>query len=530
MAAIIDKLEETLPPGLAKLDAFPKLPGTYKTRSESRGFLTLFVGLLCFVLVLNDISEYIWGWPDYEFSVDRAASDFMNVNVDLVVNMPCRFLSVDLRDAVGDRLFLSNHGLRRDGTKFDVGQATKLKEHSKALSARQAVSQGRKSRGLFSGIFGGKGKDLFPPTYNYEAHGSACRIWGSLEVKKVTANLHITTAGHGYASREHADHKLMNLTHVISEFSFGPHFPDIVQPLDYTFEVAKDPFMAYQYYLHVVPTTYIAPRSTPLSTNQYSVTHYKKQFEHNTATPGIFFKFDLDPLGITIHQRTTSLVQLIIRIVGVVGGVFVCVSYALRVTTRAVEVVTGNDGGPALDTAEASGAKVGLRAKFGGSELRARSRVVRQGSGWAVEGAGTYGGSNPASPYVGGAPPSPYVGTPASPYVSSPFAPSFGPRTPSGGSTFGPPGGVRRQSSNLSGAAGEYPASPYAPASPYVASAGASPYVPSPGGQYASTTPYGPPPQHLSPQPSYDVFPPTPNPQGGSFAQAQHTHPPKKDD
>ena len=33
---------------------------------------------------------------------------------------------------------------------------------------------------------------------------------------------------------------VMNLSHVISEFSFGPHFPDIVQPLDYTFEVTHD--------------------------------------------------------------------------------------------------------------------------------------------------------------------------------------------------------------------------------------------------------------------------------------------------
>ena len=32
----------------------------------------------------------------------------------------------------------------------------------------------------------------------------------------------------------------MNLSHVISEFSFGPHFPDIVQPLDNLFEVTHD--------------------------------------------------------------------------------------------------------------------------------------------------------------------------------------------------------------------------------------------------------------------------------------------------
>jgi hypothetical protein len=33
---------------------------------------------------------------------------------------------------------------------------------------------------------------------------------------------------------------VMNLSHVITEFSFGAYFPDITQPLDYSFEVAQD--------------------------------------------------------------------------------------------------------------------------------------------------------------------------------------------------------------------------------------------------------------------------------------------------
>jgi len=28
----------------------------------------------------------------------------------------------------------------------------------------------------------------------------------------------------------------MNLSHIITEFSFGPYIPDIVQPLDYSYE------------------------------------------------------------------------------------------------------------------------------------------------------------------------------------------------------------------------------------------------------------------------------------------------------
>lgn len=88
--SLIDKLDDITHTPLAQFDAFPKLPSTFKARSESRGFLTIFVTLLAFLLVVNDLGEYIWGWPDYEFSVDQEPANEMNVNVDMLVNMPCQ--------------------------------------------------------------------------------------------------------------------------------------------------------------------------------------------------------------------------------------------------------------------------------------------------------------------------------------------------------------------------------------------------------------------------------------------------------
>lgn len=477
--SLLDKLDEIVPTPLAEFDAFPKLPSAYKTRSESRGFLTLFVGILAFFLILNDLGEYIWGWPHYEFSVDRDRNNNMNVNVDLVVNMPCQYLSVDLRDAVGDRLYLSS-GFKRDGTKFDVGQATALQEHSDALSARQAISQSRSSHGFFSTLFQ-RSASLYKPTYNYQPDGSACRVFGTVVVKKVTANLHITTAGHGYQSRQHVDHKLMNLSHVITEFSFGPYFPDITQPLDNSLEIANDPFVAYQYFLHVVPTTYIAPRSSPLRTAQYSVTHYTRVLGHHTGTPGIFFKFDLDPLSLEIQQRTTSFVQFAIRCVGVIGGIFVCMGYAVKITTHAVEAVSGSDKSQGIVAAEASG--IG-RKRWGSTDLHKRSgsRILPQGSGWVVEGGSPYGS---------------YAGTPVSngfpsPALSSYSSPGFPGSVPVSPNPNGPPPSKRSSTGYAMGLA--------------------SPPVFGPSSQSAPT-PYSP-VAATSPIPGsafYSHFPPTPN-------------------
>ena len=88
--SLLDKLDSVVPAPLAQFDAFPKLPSTYKARSESRGFMTIFVLFLGLLLVLNDIGEYIWGWPDYEFNVDKETSPHLNINLDMTVNMQCR--------------------------------------------------------------------------------------------------------------------------------------------------------------------------------------------------------------------------------------------------------------------------------------------------------------------------------------------------------------------------------------------------------------------------------------------------------
>ncbi|KAL4250946.1 Endoplasmic reticulum-Golgi intermediate compartment protein [Abortiporus biennis] len=490
--SLLDKLDEMVPTPLEKFDAFPKLEASYKARSESRGFLTLFVGFLAFLLVLNDLGEYIWGWPDYEFSIDPDTANDMNVNVDIIVNMPCQYLSVDLRDAVGDRLYLSD-GFRRDGTLFDIGQATALKDHAEALSARQAIAQSRKSRGLFATIFR-KTTPGYRPTYNFQPSGSACRVYGTVQVKKVTANLHITTLGHGYASAQHVDHRLMNLSHVINEFSFGPFFPDIAQPLDNSFELTHEPFVAYQYFLHVVPTTYIAPRSSPLKTHQYSVTHYTRKMEHNRGVPGIFFKFDMEPLSITIFQRTTTLIQLMIRCVGVIGGIFVCMGYAVKITTHAVEAVSGGDKSSDLVAAEATGA--GLRKKWGGGELRSRAAVK---PGWIAEG---------GSPYASYAN-TPVSGTfsiPSSPYLNNiPYTPSNG----TYGATLSPNPAVQGSGYGL-GLTGTRSPSFGPSTSPRLQPLPMSPAISGTGSQYTPSVPSAPTTPNI-----YSVFPPTPNPANG---------------
>lgn len=218
----------------------------------------------------------------------------------------------------------------------------------------------------------------------------------------------------------------MNLSHVITKFSFGPYFPDITQPLDYSLEVAHEPFIAYQYFLSIVPTTYVAPRSPPLITNQYSVTHYIRPIAHGNGTPGIFFKFDLDPLAVEVNQRTTSFIQFFIRVIGVVGGVWVCFGWGLKVAGRVTDKVglTNLNGvsGEEILSADITGRKKNWR----GADLRNRKPGTEQA--WVAEGSSVYSGTPMSATFSHtGGPGSQYGGTPASPYF--PGTPLLHPRS-----------------------------------------------------------------------------------------------------
>jgi hypothetical protein len=164
------------------------------------------------------------------------------------------------------------------------------------------------------------------------------------------------------------------------------------------------------------------------------VTHYERKVSHNVGIPGIFFKFDIEPVRLTIIQRTTTFAQFFIRYVfvlfsqnpdpyisrwaGVVGGVFVCASWALRATDRMIAAVGGSDDSDSIAPMPDSVRTGGIRSKWTGAALRARSsNTSLQPRTWA-DGSG---GSPYSSTYSGSSYPGSPAGSPMLPY--SPYSP-----------------------------------------------------------------------------------------------------------
>lgn len=90
-------------------------------------------------------------------------------------------------------------------------------------------------------------------------------------------------------------------------------------------------FYKFQYYLAIVPTIYhskVAGRS--LLTNQYAVTEQSHAVSKR-AVPGIFFKYDIEPLSLSITEERPPLIQFLVKMVNIIGGVMVSGNWIYKV-------------------------------------------------------------------------------------------------------------------------------------------------------------------------------------------------------
>lgn len=150
-----------------------------------------------------------------------------------------------------------------------------------------------------------------------------------------------------------------NFSHHVNELSFGPLYPSLTNPLDNTVATTEDNFYKFQYYTSIVPTIYTTDakslrkidkfRESPSSgedglqqhphrysknsvfTNQYAVTQQSHSVPESNV-PGIFVKFDIEPILLTIAEEWSSLPALFIRLVNVVSGVLVAGGWCFQLS------------------------------------------------------------------------------------------------------------------------------------------------------------------------------------------------------
>ncbi|MFH4980518.1 hypothetical protein AB6A40_007227 [Gnathostoma spinigerum] len=360
-----------------EFDAFTKTVDEVKEEKKTAGGI---ISGLCFItisiLVVGELNAYFYGTSefDYKIKVDTAYDEHPELEIDIIVATPCTSLIAQSSDRLSNPLDLSNE-FKRDPTRFEFTEKelmywnelkrsqrraekggsilkglndmsfisrqveTGLKEvaEEKRLEEQYAIEQERarnpdeETHGAAVFIIG-NGVNVFHivSSNSQKDEGTACRVHGSVQVNKVKGDSVMISVGKGTGIEglllHVGGHPVGgNTSHRIERLNFGPRIPGLVTPLAGTEQISASGVDEFHYFLKIVPTRiyHSGLFGGSTLTYQYSVTFKKKTSKPDTHThPAILIRYEFSAAVIEVRQIHMSLIQLLVRICSVVGGVF----------------------------------------------------------------------------------------------------------------------------------------------------------------------------------------------------------------
>ncbi|CAH1756784.1 9646_t:CDS:2 [Entrophospora sp. SA101] len=178
------------------------------------------------VIIFDAFPKVEAGYQNSSSQGDSSIDHKIQLNVDITINTPCQFLLINVVDVAGEMLHMTNE-LEVTPTVFEVGSAHHIgEENPSKIDIKRLMRDALKQGDLFSdNKFLGKIKKM--PNNN---------DW----VNKVAGKLHISDiVSMGGLSATNTKDSL-NFSHRIDEFSFGTHYPLLVNPLDNSIEISQE--------------------------------------------------------------------------------------------------------------------------------------------------------------------------------------------------------------------------------------------------------------------------------------------------
>ena len=86
-----------------------------------------------------------------------------------------------------------------------------------------------------------------------------------------------------------------------------------------------------------VPNAEAGRDSKSIFTNQYAATSQSREVPTSTV-PGVFFKYDIEPILLIVSESRASLLGLLVRLVNVMSGVIVGGGWMFQLSEWAAEV------------------------------------------------------------------------------------------------------------------------------------------------------------------------------------------------
>lgn len=341
---------------LQDLDAFSKVPDDFKKQTVTGGTFSLLSYILMTMLALNEVYEYNNNRVIFRYKVDSDIDSLLDINVDITIGSPCDAIGADVIDPTNQNNAYTYGQLSEESLWFELTPQQRM--HWDTIKDLNAYLRDEHHR--LKDILWKKdtrnveffGRNIPPPDSGFKRHSSSpdsCRLYGTLTVKKVAGNLHVTSGkhiplpiGHAHVSFVMGPQGMYNFSHRIEKFSFGPYIPSIINPLEGEEKVDIQGRKLYQYYIKVVSTD-VKTSDIQRKTFQYTVTETERDIDHDAGshgTPGIHFRYDIDAVAVEILDEEIPLSSLLVRLCGVIGGVYATSGFLSRITTIIVDLVT----------------------------------------------------------------------------------------------------------------------------------------------------------------------------------------------
>ncbi|XP_068950989.1 endoplasmic reticulum-Golgi intermediate compartment protein 2 isoform X2 [Petaurus breviceps papuanus] len=280
-----------------ELDAFPKVPVSYVETSAIGGTVSLIAFTMMALLTIMEFSVYQDTWMKYEYEVDKDFSSKLRINIDITVAMKCQYVGADVLD-LAETMVAAADGLVYESVIFDL--SPQQREWQRMLQTIQSRLQEEHS--LQDVIF----KSAFK---------SASTALPPRAIPHPRGHAHLAAL---------VSHESYNFSHRIDHLSFGELVPGIINPLDGTEKISTDHNQMFQYFITVVPTK-LNTYKISADTHQFSVTERERAINHAAGShgvSGIFMKYDLSSLMVTVTEEHMPFWQFLVRLCGIIGGIF----------------------------------------------------------------------------------------------------------------------------------------------------------------------------------------------------------------
>ncbi|CAH8824023.1 unnamed protein product [Trichobilharzia szidati] len=362
-------LNERIKPAISQriheLDIFPKLPAECKKSTWAGGLVSILTFCCIFWLLLMETWRFIDPPVRYSYEVDKQISGKVKVNIDIVVASLCDAISMDVVDTVGSSL-VDEEEIQYIPVSFELNPSDEVIFRNRQLlagslrSKHHAIQDRLWKYSFKTNPF----KDLDLDTINKKVpdgqNPDACRIIGTVYVKKVEGNIHILLGkplrGLGNLHLHIAplsSQVVRNFSHRIYHFSFGERRKAQIYPLEATESITDVSSTAFQYFLTMVPTHVIHPFEV-METYQYAATAQNRTIDHahdSHGIPGIFFIYDTFPLVVKVIYDRELFGTFIARLAAIAGGIYATVAFLREILSSLPDALRETRLGRQLDSA-----------------------------------------------------------------------------------------------------------------------------------------------------------------------------------